>query len=104
MFRILSKKHQKEDLVRVRLITTVILSPSSLSSTDELTYHVPPGQKSGYFSVTCRDGSVLGILELQPQGKKVMTAKAFNNGLREKIVHWLPIQGSQHIQPDRNGH
>lgn len=117
MFRIVNMKHQKEEIVRVRLVTTFILSStsssssspsssssSSQSSLEELTYHLPSGQKNGYFTITCCEGTVLGILELQPQGKKVMTAKAFNNGLRDKKVYCLPIEGTQHIQPDKNSH
>ena len=38
--------------------------------------------------VTCADGSVLGILDLQPQFKKSMSAAAFVNGLRGKTVRW----------------
>ena len=38
--------------------------------------------KSGYFKVICGDGSELGIIELQPPGKKPMDAKAYQNGIR----------------------
>lgn len=38
--------------------------------------------------VVCGDGSVLGILELQPPGKKPMDAKSFLNGLRGQCVKW----------------
>ena len=38
--------------------------------------------------VVCGDGSLLGVLELQPPGKKVMAAKAFVNGLRGATLLW----------------
>lgn len=34
--------------------------------------------------VICDDGSGIGVFEVQPQGKKVMTARAFWNGMRGK--------------------
>lgn len=34
--------------------------------------------------VTCDDGSAIGVYEVQPQGKKVMSARAFCNGTRGK--------------------
>jgi methionyl-tRNA formyltransferase len=101
----------RDDHVRVRLITTRVLpssssasSPPPIDPTNEISYHPIPGTKDGYFEVTCKDNSRLGILELQPQGKKVMTAKAFKNGLKEKKVSCSPILGAEmsHIQPDRD--
>ena len=39
--------------------------------------------------VVCGDGSVLGITELQPPGKKVMAVRDFVNGLRgQYAVRW----------------
>jgi methionyl-tRNA formyltransferase len=35
--------------------------------------------------VVCGDGSVLGVLELQPPGKKVMAARDFLNGLAFRV-------------------
>lgn len=46
--------------------------------------------QKGYLAVHCYDGSILGILELQPKGKKIVSAKAFNNGLQQKKkAYWL---------------
>jgi methionyl-tRNA formyltransferase len=113
----------RDDYVRVRLVTTRILSSSSslssplpspspsilepISPSNQVTYRSISGTKNGYLEVGCMDNSRLAILELQPQGKKVMTAKAFKNGLKEKKVSWYPIletDDSHHIQADRDSH
>ena len=47
-------------------------------------------KKKDILSVICGDGSILGILELQPPGKKKMDAKSFINGLRGQILKWKP--------------
>ena len=46
--------------------------------------------------VTCGDGSVLGISELQPPGKKIMSARDFMNGMRgSKKLQWVTTDGSK---------
>lgn len=37
-------------------------------------------------AIVCDDGSKIGLLEVQPPGKKVMDARSFWNGLRGKSV------------------
>lgn len=41
--------------------------------------------------IKCGDGSRLGLLEIQPENKKVMTVKAFLNGFKGKrfSMRWL---------------
>ncbi|KAG5178909.1 formyl transferase [Tribonema minus] len=43
----------------------------------------------GALEVTCRDGSVLRVLEVQPEGKRVMDARSFVNGARGAAVTWV---------------
>jgi methionyl-tRNA formyltransferase len=73
---------------------------------NQVSYHTISGTKNGFLEVRCSDESRLAILELQPQGKKVMTAKAFKNGLKEKKVFWYPIleTDDSHVQPDSDSH
>jgi len=42
------------------------------------------------FRVICGDGSVLGIVELQPQSRNIMRAKDFQNGMRGQSLRWNP--------------
>ncbi len=52
----------------------------------------PPSHSQGkadVLRVVCGDGSVLGITELQPPGKKVQAARDFLNGLRgQYAIRW----------------
>lgn len=41
--------------------------------------------------VICADGSVLELLQVQPETKKVMDAKSFVNGLRDKTLEWVEM-------------
>jgi hypothetical protein len=101
-----SKDHHQ--LIKMKLITTRVLEGNASSggsggsgseSTNEASYHVhdesAPGgtsgrKREGFFRIACGDGSVLGIEELQPVGKKVMKAKNFFNGLRGRRLMYAP--------------
>lgn len=54
------------------------------------TGHVPPGflevSYDGCLLIPCGGGSVLQVLELQPAGKKPMSAAAFWNGVKGRSV------------------
>jgi hypothetical protein len=39
--------------------------------------------------VVCADGLSLGILHLQPAGKRVMDARSFANGLQGRSLQWV---------------
>lgn len=47
--------------------------------------------------VTCGDGSVLKILEVQPMNKKVMSAKSFANGLRGEPLTWVELESEEAV-------
>ncbi len=49
--------------------------------------------------LTCADGSVLRVLELQPLNKKVMNAKAFANGLRGEELSWVELEPVEEAVP-----
>lgn len=42
--------------------------------------------------VVCNDGSVLELLKVQPETKKVMDARSFVNGLRGKTLQWVNMK------------
>ena len=103
---------------RVKIITTVVLSSSSSSSTSaaeaeaeavsdrkvmsliKVQEENDSKSKSEALRVVCGDGSVLGVLELQPPGKKTMAAKAFVNGLRGATLSW---ESPPTAEPGTNG-
>ncbi len=91
-----------EEAQRIKLITTRVLGEAGSSApTDEVqvvkyqntdSNGNKVGKQKDILSVVCGDGSVLGVLELQPPGKKVMDAKSFVNGLRGQELRWTPLE------------
>lgn len=71
---------------RIKIISTTVLGTALSPPTREVT--VVKEGKNDILRVVCGDGSVLGILELQPPGKKVMAARDFVNGLRGAAIQW----------------
>eukprot|EP00593_Proboscia_inermis_P002286 CAMPEP_0171293194 /NCGR_PEP_ID=MMETSP0816-20121228/1374_1 /TAXON_ID=420281 /ORGANISM="Proboscia inermis, Strain CCAP1064/1" /LENGTH=433 /DNA_ID=CAMNT_0011763785 /DNA_START=35 /DNA_END=1336 /DNA_ORIENTATION=- len=51
-------------------------------------------EKGAGLLVVCNDGSVLELLQVQPECKKVMDAKSFHNGLRGGVIEWLDMSNS----------
>ena len=45
--------------------------------------------RNGALEIRCRDGSMLRVLTVQPEGKKPMDAKSFVNGLRGSTLSWV---------------
>jgi methionyl-tRNA formyltransferase len=77
---------------RVKIISTCVLEKSSQSINAD--FFVAKGKldKTEILQIRCGDGSVLGILSIQPTGKKVMDARSFINGMRGKIeMKWVPV-------------
>ena len=50
--------------------------------------------KGGGLLVNCGDGSVLEVLQIQPEAKKMMDAKSFVNGLSGAEVRWVDASSS----------
>jgi len=84
---------------RVKIVTTVVLSaaPGSSAPTREVNLVKLPRPASSCLTapvpsealrVVCGDGSVLGVVELLPPGKKAMAARSFVNGLRGAALSW----------------
>lgn len=90
----------EEEAQRIKIITTKVLSePGATPPSQEVSvtkYQATDesgnnkGKAKDILCVVCGDGSSLGILELQPPGKKVMDAKSFINGLQGKSLAWEP--------------
>lgn len=77
---------------KVKLITTAVGEPSAEGSVGGPNTPVGDNEvvlRDGALELTCRDGSLIRILELQPLNKKAMAAKAFANGLRGERMSWV---------------
>jgi methionyl-tRNA formyltransferase len=86
---------KEEPPQRIKLITTVVISslPSTEAPTNtvvltKLKMNSSSSEALDVLRVVCGDGSVLGIVELQPASKKVMSSKSFINGLRGASLSW----------------
>lgn len=84
---------------KVKLITTAVADPAAAGhDADGGTIEEPSVaerqvvMKGDALELTCSDGSVLRVLELQPLNKKVMSAKAFANGLRGDEMRWVELE------------
>lgn len=78
------KKQAKGEEIRLKVVRTTVLREEGGMCFS--VHNVSFDEKQGYLRVTCGDGSMLGINEVQPPGKKVMDARSFWNGLRGKSL------------------
>jgi methionyl-tRNA formyltransferase len=74
-----------QEPVRLKVIETQ-LREEKLAPTRQV--QLGKDRNNGLF-VVCADGSVLELLKVQPETKKVMDAKSFVNGLRGKKLQWV---------------
>lgn len=82
------------DSRKVKLVTTAVGEPRAAEGENGVAD--PDGKRKivlrgGALELTCADGTVLRILELQPLNKNVMGAKAFANGLRGGEMAWVEL-------------
>lgn len=86
MFSIGSQEPQKIKIIRTKVIDP---SPDAVPAADR-TKDVVMAKVGGedVFRVVCGDGSVLGVLELQPLSRKAMRARDFLNGLQKQAFAW----------------
>jgi len=93
------------EVVRMKIITSMVLSDATtvsgrltmnnktieqktVSTYDLITRKENP-KKELVLQVICGDGSIFGIVELQPPGKKTMNVRSYLNGLRGKRLEWV---------------
>lgn len=79
---------------KVKLITTAV---ADVAVDDDVDQAPSPSEqevvlRGDALELTCADGSVLRVLELQPLNKNVMSAKAFANGLRGDPMRWVELE------------
>lgn len=85
----------EEEVQKIKIITTIVLSPpNSVLPVDRTkdVIQVKCKEVGGdVLQVVCGDGSVLGLVEVQPLSRKVMKARDFANGLRGRKLVWGPF-------------
>lgn len=76
---------------RIKIITTKVISSQKLEKFElDTNIKILKEGKDDILHVTCFDGSILGILDVQPEGKKIMPVKALINGLKnDKVISWV---------------
>lgn len=87
---------------KVKLITTAVGVASGATEGGEKQEAACARQvvlRGNALELTCADGSVLKVLELQPLNKNVMSAKAFANGLRGEDLSWVELESLEEAVP-----
>lgn len=90
---------------KVKLITTTIGDASIADANGATAEGKAPARerevvlRGNALELTCGDGSVLKVLELQPLNKNVMSAKAFANGLRGEELTWVELEPLAEVVP-----
>ena len=93
---------------KVKLITTAVgdasIDDASGATEGGATTAEPASKRQvvlrgNALELTCADGSVLKVLELQPLNKNVMSAKAFANGLRGEELSWVELEPIEETVP-----
>lgn len=74
-------------IIKTRVVDASSIAEDTWSNYDDAKYQVLPQGKRGLL-VKCEDGSVLQIIEVQPPGKKSMSAQSFANGLKGRKMYW----------------
>lgn len=81
------------DTQRLKIISTVVMEKDNAAvSNDSFSVNKGKMGKVDVLQITCGDGSILGITEVQPAGKKVMDSRSFINGMRGIMdMKWIPF-------------
>ena len=85
---------ESNEPVRVKVIQTQVREEKPGSGSPTRQVQLGKGKGEGLL-VVCADGTVLELLQVQPETKKVMDAKSFVNGLRGQALHWANMSQSQ---------
>lgn len=95
-FMYFSLSNDPETNVKVKIVKTKIAGGPGSVPKDERNKSVGlcPTKKSGLM-ITCSDGSVLELMQVQPVTKKVMDARSFKNGLQGQTVEWVEMPSEE---------
>lgn len=85
---------------KIKLITTAVGQPpaadgdtAGVSSERERRVVL----RGDALELTCTDGSILRVLELQPLNKNIMGAKAFANGVQGEEIKWVEHEHTEAV-------
>lgn len=71
---------------RIKIVTTTVLADAPGAAAPTRLVTAAKHGRADVLRVVCGDGSVLGVLELQPPGKRVLAARDYLNGLRGRYA------------------
>lgn len=77
-------RSSESEVIRLKIGKTVVLKAEGGVCFD--IHQISFDDSANCLVVTCGDGSQIGLLEVQPPGKKVMDARSFWNGLRDRTL------------------
>lgn len=86
--------------IKVKVISTKVLSSDTEQEEpikDKDIVVMGPKKEDG-LRITCGDGSVLEVFQVQPATRNVMDAKSFVNGLRGQTLRWVKFIESPTVQ------
>jgi len=98
-------ENNNEPPIKVKIISTLVFSEPTIhnennnddgghsSLNDDTIVPLGPKKDDG-LRITCGDGSILQVFQVQPATRNIMDAKSFVNGLRGQTLRWV-----QFIEP-----
>lgn len=79
---------EESEPIKVKIIKSQILEESGAELTNKIV--LGKAKKDGLM-LTCGDGSILELLQVQQVTRKAMDAKSFVNGLRGQSLSWVKM-------------
>jgi methionyl-tRNA formyltransferase len=88
-----AREPMKVKIVETRVVPDLVREPTNIVS-------LGPTKKSGLY-VTCVDGSVLELLQVQPATRKAFRARDFQNGYPGETIRWVETPEDQKDDPEK---
>jgi methionyl-tRNA formyltransferase len=90
--------------IKVKVTETRVVVPGERETTAELqptdVVQLGPTKQSGLY-VTCFDGSILELVEVQPATRKAFRARDFQNGYPGETIRWVRTPEDQAADPEK---
>lgn len=106
---------ERPDIMKIKVTETRVVSDDGTTATDEnvnvantgnakaidnTVIRLGPTKKNGLF-VTCFDGSVLELVQVQPATRKAFAARDFQNGYPGETIRWVTTPDDQAANPEK---
>ncbi len=86
-FKLVNRSNGAFEIARIKILSTIVIADGETGVPEnEVTIVKIDGKDT--LQVACKGGSKLGIVELQPAGRKSMNVRAFANGLRDRSIEY----------------